>query len=174
MRIFHKHLGLLAVERAEQGELTAVMTVLEDAAAWLHSIGIRYQWPSPLHEGSWNRTREGIEKGHVYLVRTSDGCPIGTARVEWTDKYGAWSGFPKDAGYVRSFATVRSVRGHGVGAALLEWAQQHIRSRRRRYLRLRCCGINAELCEYYEARGFTFCGQVQGGMWLASLYQMEL
>jgi GNAT superfamily N-acetyltransferase len=167
-------LGLITLEKAEREDLSLVMGILDDAAAWLHSRGIDYQWPSPVPESSWDRTERGIREGQVYLARTGDQCPVGTFRIEWRDTYEAWPHDPDYAGYVRSIAIRSSARGHNIGASMLEWARQHIRGHHRRYMRLRCCAENLNLCRYYEDLGFALQGQVQAEMWVASLYQMEV
>ena len=101
------------------------------------------------------------------------GRAIGTLRFEWSDPY-LWPHDPDDAGYVHSLATRNSVRGHGIGAALLEWAKEHVRARGRSRMRLDCWGNNAALCAYYERLGFTFCRQVEHPRFCANLYEMLL
>jgi GNAT superfamily N-acetyltransferase len=162
------------MEQARPEDLDVVMGVLNDATAWLHAVGIDYQWKYPLPQSSWDRTARGLDHGETFLARGPDGRAIGTLRLEWTDKYGAWPVAPDVAGYMRSLATTANVRGTGIGAILVRWACQQAADRERRYLRLRCCGENPVLCRFYEGLGFQLRGHVQEKAWAAALYELEL
>ena len=166
--------GPVTIERVSREDLDVVMGVLNDATAWLHRAGASNQWQYPLPRSSWDRTARGLDDGEVFLARGQDGKAIGTLRLEWTDRYGAWPVEPDAAGYMRSLATTASVRGEGIGAVLVDWAGAQVVERGRRYLRLRCCGENPALCRYYEGLGFQFRGHVQEAAWAAALYELDL
>jgi len=166
---------LIIVEQAKEEDLELVMELIAEASAWLHSIGVDYQWPSPPPRSSWDRARHGIAEREVYLVRLrADGRTVGTYRFEWVDRYGAWKDYSDDAGYMRGLVTHSSARGMGVGVAMLQWAREHIRSHNRKFMRLRCCAINPFLVQYYASNGFAFCGVAPGQLWPSALFQAEL
>ena len=172
MSILQSGLGPLVLEPARPEDLPVVMGILDECAAWLHSRGIA-QWalPQPPHE--WERMGVQIALGHVTLVRLeADRSLIGTLRVEWEDTE-LWPDDPLGGGYVHSLAIRNHARGHKVGESLLQWAQEQIASRGRKYIRLDCWAENLQLCRYYEGLGFRRCGDFQRGAWSGALYEKE-
>ncbi len=155
-------LGAISIEAAKPEDLSAVIEIIDAAAAWLHSKGNTRQWPS-----TYARTH-----ACACLARLADGSAIGTLRFEWHDA-DLWCNDPAGGGYVHSFATHPRVRGHQIGAAMLTWAKEHVRARGRRYLRLDCWGGNQPLCDYYTRLGFAFCGFVREGDWADALFQID-
>ncbi len=165
-------LGPVLLETALPEELPVVMGILDECAAWLHARGIA-QWalPQPPHE--WEKMRGQIARGNVFLARReADRSLIGTLRIEWEDAR-LWPDDPIGGGYVHSLAIRSSVRGHRIGAGLLQWAQGRIADRGRKYLRLDCWKENAALCRYYESLGFRRCGDFEIGAWTGALYEKE-
>jgi len=170
--MFQSDLGLILLETARPEDLPIVMGILDECAAWLHSRGIA-QWalPQPPHE--WEKMRVQISLGHVYLARMeADRSLVGTLRIEWEDAF-LCPNDPAGAGYVHSLAIRDSVRGHQVGAGLLQWAQEQIAERGRKYIRLDCWAKNPRLRRYYEDLGFRRCGDFQRGAWSGALYEKE-
>lgn len=166
-------MGDLLVKPAQHDELPRVMGVLDEAAALLQARGIA-QWPSPQPPLIWAVIEREIARGQVYLARVPpEEDPIGTLRFTWSDRE-LWPQDPEGAGYVHHLAIRNHVWGYGIGAALLEWAQQQIRQHPKRHMRLDCWGENPALCRYYERLGFTFCGHARQGDYLAALYQREV
>lgn len=112
--------------------------------------------------------------GHVSLARMeADRSLVGTLRIEWEAPH-LWPDDPMDGGYVHSLAIRNHVRGHQIGAGLLQWAQGQIADRGRRYIRLDCWKENAMLCRYYENLGFRRCGDFETGGWVGALYEKEV
>jgi GNAT superfamily N-acetyltransferase len=159
MTAWQSSLGALTIEQATPDELSLVMEIIDEAAAWLHAGGITEQWSSPMSQAAWDRLASRIADGNVFLARLPNGQAVGTLRFDWRDDE-LWRHDPEGGGYVHSFAIRNSARGHGVGAAMLEWAKQHVRERGRKYLRLDCWGANKRLCEHYSELGFTYRGTV--------------
>ncbi len=166
-------LGPVTLRPAEPDELDAVFDILQDAAAWLVSRGID-QWPSPIPEVERLPLARHIAEGDLYLARLQPvGRAVGTLYFRWIDPE-LWHDEKGEAGYVHSLAIHRSVRGFGMGAAILEWAKAHIRERGKKYLRLDCVADNPALNRYYQERGLVLIGQVQYENYAASLYQVEV
>jgi GNAT superfamily N-acetyltransferase len=154
------------VRVAGLADLETVRALLEEASAWLRSRGIE-QWPR-----SWGDEWivPALGAGETWLVER-DGRAIATVTVQWSDE-ATWGARPPDAGYVHRLA-VR--RGHpGLGRQLLEWAAAHAVSRRRSLLRLDCWSGNERLRAYYEAAGFTYCGDASESTWTVSRYERRL
>jgi len=153
MSTLQSALGPLRLETAHLDELPVVMGILDECAAWLHSRGIA-QWalPQPPHE--WEKVRAQIALGHVTLARLE---------ADYSDV----------AGYVHALAICNHVRGHQIGADLLQWAQRQIAGRGRKYIRLDCWKENAHLRHYYENLGFQYCRDFTDGKWSGALYEKE-
>ena len=158
---------------ARPDEHDVVMEILGDAAAWLNARGIR-QWSSPPPRGLWSLVEREIRKQQVYLARSvKDGQAVGMVRFEWTTPR-LWRGYSDDAGYVYSLAIRSRVAGFGIGALILEWAKEHIRSQGKQFIRLDCLATNLKIREYYEKLRFTFRGLATQEDYHAALYEMRL
>jgi len=137
---------------ATADDLPAVLGVLDEAAAWLWSQGIR-QWPE-YFEPQWVIPR--LEAGETWLA-WSGGEAMGTFALQWVDV--AWSDHhDDDAGYVHRLAVRRSAAG--LGRLLLDDAAALVRDAGRHYLRLDCMSTNDTLRAYYAGLGFEPRGDV--------------
>lgn len=128
-----------------------MLAVLNDAARRLQERSIS-QWPDTF-EADW--VMPDIVSGATWVARRG-GVPIATITVGWTDPL-----WPDDglAGYVHRLA--RSDDAPGVGDLVLRWADQRIRARQRRFMRLDCVASNAGLRAFYATRGFVYRGATE-------------
>ncbi|MFI7617418.1 GNAT family N-acetyltransferase [Nonomuraea terrae] len=131
-----------------------VLSVLDEAAGWLHGRGIS-QWPARF-EAVW--VQDAICRGETWLVATGDEV-AGTVTLDWSDPL--WADHDDSAGYVHRMAVRRSAAG--LGARILDWAAHAARQRGARSLRLDCVRSNARLRAYYKAHGFAHRGDVPVG-----------
>jgi len=163
---------LVAVPR----ELDDVLSVLDDAAAWLQSGGV-VQWP-PRFEPSW--VEGALRRGETWLVRVGETISA-TVTLDQADS--VWDGLPGRALYVHRMAVRREAAG--LGGAILTWAAGVARERDRESLRLDCVASNARLRGYYEAAGFVHRGDAtvagapgqrldEGPVTLVSRYELRL
>jgi hypothetical protein len=137
---------------ATADDLAAVLGILDEAAAWLWSQGIR-QWPESF-EPQWVLPR--LEAGDTWLA-WSGGEAVGTFTLQWDDA--AWSDHTDDdAGYVHRLAVRRSVSG--LGRELLGRAGGLVRDAGRHFVRLDCVTANETLRAYYAGLGFEPRGEV--------------
>jgi len=137
---------------ATADDLAAVLGILDEAAAWLWSEGIR-QWPE-YFEPQWVLPR--LEAGETWLA-WSGGETVGTFTLQWDDA--AWSDHhDDDAGYVHRLAVRRSAGG--LGRVLLDEAAAMVRDAGRHCVRLDCVTANATLRAYYTGLGFEPRGEV--------------
>ena len=137
-------------QAAAPAQLDDVLSVLNEAAAWLHARGVS-QWPERF-EPSW--VEGAIGRGETWLVSV-DGTLSGTVTLDWSDPI--WS----DAGaaaYLHRMAVRREAAG--LGAAILAWAAGAARRHGQTALRLDCVASNDRLRAYYEAAGFVHRGDV--------------
>ncbi|HZC06136.1 MAG TPA: GNAT family N-acetyltransferase [Ktedonobacterales bacterium] len=157
--------GRYHLTRAAEADAATLVALYDEAAAWLTAGGLR-QWAP----GQFTPVMvvEELRVGHaVYLLRRDDE-PVGKLTLQWDDPE-MWGERSPDAGYVHGLCVRRAVAGLGVGAALLDWAGQRVRTSGRRWLRLDCMAANPALRAYYERLGFTYRGEAEEG-W-AALYE---
>jgi len=160
----------LSIVQAHPDDLATIISIVEEAAHWLHRRGITGQWPLTFPP---EYLAPHVAKGDYYLVLLGD-QPVGTCMLLWADPE-VWGDVPNDAGYVHGLAIRRSVGGRGVGRAMLRWAEQTAAAAGKRYLRLDCWGENHELRRYYERAGFASRGVIDtGGGWMCALFEKEL
>lgn len=109
----------------------------------------------------------------MYLVH-SQGEIVGTVRISDSDPT-VWADDPAPAVYVHSLAVVRSHKGEGLGAKILNRVQLDAIARGRLRLRLDCLSTNQDLRHYYEMLGFSHRGdttqQYRGREWVTSRYE---
>jgi len=140
------------VRVATADDLAAVLGILDEAAAWLWSQGIR-QWPE-YFAPQWVLPR--LEAGETWLAWSS-GEAVGTFTLQWEDV--AWSDHhDDDAGYVHRLAVRRGSKG--LGRVLLGRAADLVRDEGRHFLRLDCVSANEALRAYYAGLGFEPRGEV--------------
>jgi GNAT superfamily N-acetyltransferase len=136
---------------AVPGQESDVLSVLNEAAAWLAGQGIS-QWP-PRFELPW--VQGAIYRGETWLV-AEDGRISATVTVDWSDP--AWGDAGGSAGYLHRMAVRR--RAAGLGTVILDWAAGLARRHDRSALRLDCVASNDRLRAYYEAAGFAWRGDI--------------
>jgi GNAT superfamily N-acetyltransferase len=137
---------------AAPGQVDEVLTVLDEAAAWLRGRGVE-QWPARF-ERSW--VEGAVSRGETWLALVG-GTVSGTVTLDHSDP--VWDGLPGAAAlYVHRMAVRRPAAG--LGAVILEWAAGVARRQGREALRLDCVAANRRLRAYYEAAGFAHRGDV--------------
>lgn len=164
-------------------QLDEALDLLDDASAWLRSKGIAGQWPTSFRDPSAsdvNRDRIGelrkyADLGQLWVLRDSGhgGQAVATATVthlpdmdfasQWPDGTSGhhFSASLWDARYLCRMAAARSVSGHGVGAAMVDFAGWLARNAGVSVLRLDCSKTNAKLHAYYEGIGFKRVGTAE-------------
>jgi GNAT superfamily N-acetyltransferase len=168
--------GTAEFQVAAPGQLDDVLTVLDEAAAWLRSREV-VQWPSRF-EPSW--VQGAVHHGEVWLVRVR-GTISATVTLDQADR--VWDGVPGSALYVHRMAVRRQAAG--LGAVILARAAALARERDLGALRLDCVASNGRLRAYYEAAGFVHCGDVtvagapgqrldEGPVTMVSRYELRL
>ena len=107
LRVHVTEAGAVEVRAATADDLAAVLGILDEAAAWLWSQGIR-QWPQ-YFEPQWVLPR--LDAGETWLAWSGSEA-VGTFTLQWDDA--AWSDHhDDDAGYVHRLAVRRSAAGLG-------------------------------------------------------------
>jgi hypothetical protein len=163
------------IRPAGPDEVDAAGGVLAEVTAWLGSKGI-VQWPARF---STEFLLGCAERGELYVV-VAGGDIVGTVTLQWSDP--TFWGDRADAGFVHRLAVSRS--HSGLGPTIMNWAEQQVVDRGRRFVCLDCLSDNARLRRYYEELGFRAVGEIAGpaghptdprlGGWRAALYEKKV
>jgi GNAT superfamily N-acetyltransferase len=105
------------ISRATPADLDDVLDILNEAARWLSSRGIK-QWPTDGFPR--DLIARDIAYGEVYIARR-DRRAVGTFTLQWSDEL-FWPGAAEAAGYIHRIAVRREARG--LGLELLKFAER--------------------------------------------------
>ena len=143
-------------------DVDVVLDLLAEAAAWTASRGYP-NWPARF---SPRLIAGNARAGQLYLAEIA-GEPVGTVTLLDRDpQFWGDEGDDGRAGYVHRLVVRRDHGGRGLGARLLAWSAESIRSGGRSELRLDEVTHNAPLRHYYEASGFAYAREIEGE-WVA-------
>lgn len=138
-------------------DLPTVLGMLDSAVAWLVSHGRTGQWgtePWSSRPASVQRIAEMLADAEPWILEI-DGEPAGTLVLDSEPGTGV-APVDEPEVYIRLLVTDRRFGGHGVGAALLEYATEETRRRGVDLLRVDCfAGSGGRLVAYYTRQGFT-------------------
>ena len=153
-----------------------VLDLLAEAAEWTAARG-HPNWPARF---STRLITKAIDAGELFVAEI-DSRTVATLQLQWSDpRFWGDIDADADAGYVHRLAVRRTDAGHGLGARLLDWADQQIRARDRSWLRIDVVSGNAPLRRYYESVRFLYRHDVEGEFvtndgerrrWKTSLYE---
>lgn len=142
----------LTVRRASTSDVLAVVTLLNEASAWLAAVGTN-QW----HYGARiERIIAGVESDTVWMAER-DQHAVGTITVDDFADPEFWlpEDNPGDALYVHRTVVARAAAGQRIGAALFNWASLRAEASGLAWLRLDAWATNTQLQSYYLAHGWT-------------------
>lgn len=139
-------------------DVPAVLALLDGAVAWLTGQGRTEQWGAEPFSGLPERVAQVEKYARAYLVRvaeTEEGRVAGVCVLaEKPQEYVPPAGEPEL--YVRLLVTDRTLRGGGVGAALVADARAEAVRRGVGLLRVDCFGGgDGALAAQYERLGFA-------------------
>jgi GNAT superfamily N-acetyltransferase len=152
-KILQTDVGDLVVTRATTDQASLVLELRDDLASWMLEQGIE-QWRPGELPLEWIQTCAA--EGWVYVVRCEERV-IGSVTIVWGDPL-MWGEESAPAGYIHMLMVDRFIAGHGIGRALLAWAEHFIRRSGRRLARLDCVRTNRPLRGYYERSGYALVG----------------
>jgi GNAT superfamily N-acetyltransferase len=153
--------GELQIAQAEPEDLAAVLDIFDDVVAWLVAQGSVKQWgttPFSANPRLVERFREHIAND-TFLIALKEEKAVGAICLNFSYPPYCWQGAPNDCAYVHPFGTSPSVRGQGIGSALLRCAEDYARRHNKPYLRLDCFAGTPKLLAYYESEGFEARGE---------------
>ncbi|WP_230873622.1 GNAT family N-acetyltransferase [Paenibacillus woosongensis] len=108
----------------------------------------------------------------VYLAEWNNEI-VGTYTLTWSDPL-IWQELDNlESGYIHRFAVNRKYRGLDIGKYLLKSAEQQIRIKGKKWIRLDCMAENPRLNQYYGDYGFQYIRRIDGEGWSANLYEKQ-
>lgn len=127
-----------------------ITNLLKSAASWLKENQID-QWGFLLSGGEDAEIKEAIMTEKTFIVKDQDQI-IGTftlylSQNEW-DK-DIWGVQEDNAVYLHRLATDRSLKGNGLGKAMINWTKEYLKEQNVSILRLDCVGFNQKLNQFY-------------------------
>jgi len=147
----------LQVRRGTEADKATVISLIDEAAAWLDSLGID-QWarPWPTRAKRDERVVNGLRSGDTWMVQDS-GLVIGTITYRSSGNEDLWTSVDRaePAVYISRLMVTRSYAGLGIGSSLIDWAgKRAARAWDAQWIRVDVWTTNEALHNYYEKRGF--------------------
>lgn len=156
---------LLSAEKAVAHDAPSLLALRHALEDWLESKSVE-QWGRG--EVSLSDVERQVADGEWRVVRDRDGLQA-ALRLLWSDEP-VWQHQNTFAAYVHGLMVHRAAAGHGVGAALLRWAEVQARQAEAPYLRLDCVESNTRLRAFYAALGFEEVGRRDfDGPWFSAV-----
>lgn len=169
------------IRPAVSGDAEHILSVSDEAAAWLVEHGLSEQWGA-----------EPPSSEPVFVARVSSWITDGEAVVAIDSNsdvhgYAVTGSFPppymdpivakravEDAYYVYTVASRMRPESRGAGRSLLMWALEQARAFGVTYLRLDCWAENAPLRAYYQNLGFEECDTYVDEGWSGAVMQLRV
>jgi|SRR5690606_7530295 GNAT superfamily N-acetyltransferase len=143
----------ITIRQAGAHDTESIAELWTEASRWLASRGYS-QWQYPVRIDGIARD---VAAGTVWLAEHDNGELVGTITIDSTSSSGLWR--PEelvDAIIIHRFVVRRRYTGCGIGARLLQHAEDIGRQHARRWIRLDAWTDNTDLHRYYRRAGFRF------------------
>lgn len=143
--------------------------VMKRAAEWLVERGMPLWQPSDFENGQF---LDSISKEDLITAYVDD-TVAGAMVLQWEDTE-FWPHSRGDSGFIHKLCVERRFAGKGVAGALVEWAKNEVRARKRAFLRLDCSADRPKLCHVYENLGFSRVDRRMVGPYDIAFYEMRV
>ncbi|MGI2297964.1 GNAT family N-acetyltransferase [Paenibacillus sp. GXUN7292] len=158
----------LIITHATIDDAPIILSLWKGSAEWLQSNNIK-QWNPEAF--SLEQVLKFVNDGSDVYLATIDNEIAGTYLITWQDPF-IWKELDNsDAGYIHKFAVNRKFKGKGIGSKLLRSAEEQIRDKGKKYIRLDCMADNNRLNQYYRDAGYQFVRRLDSEGWSAHLYE---
>lgn len=153
---------MIELRRGSPDDELTLLTLFDEAVAWLVERGQPEQWGSdPWSESERHRTAVADMAARPgFVIAEEDGEPVGALIVGERMPYAPEA--PEPELYVRLLITSRSRRGHDLGGLLVERAREEARASGVELLRVDCYAAPT-LIAWYERHGFSAVERVAVG-----------
>ncbi|MFC5451300.1 GNAT family N-acetyltransferase [Paenibacillus aestuarii] len=161
----------LDIRRAVLADAETIRGLLVGAAQWIQRTKGVDQWRE--ERFTYAYVSEVIERYEVFVAQMGE-VVVGCFSVQWEDRVIWGDQFHENAGYVHRLAVSRAHPNMGIGARLINWAEDYVKNQGKSWLRLDCMAENAALNRYYVREGFALRGRYDGEGWSAHLYERHV
>lgn len=150
------------IRKAEFLEVDLVRQWIVDTARWLNSKNIS-QWERFLVYSATEVCLKDWCNEKLYVLLNSEDIVVGAmsfGTVEEVD-IRLWTKDYEDAYYIHRLVIGEEFRNKKYGQYLINWAREICKEENKK-LRLNCVEDNKYLFNYYENKGFKYCGKKLG------------
>lgn len=145
---------------AAQGDVTAILDLINWSAKWLRERKNTDQWarPWPNESARDARVKQGIKNRLTWMVEDHQGALVGTVTCREKGSSKLWNRreLLQPAVYVSRLIVAREHAGQHVGSALLDWAgQRGMEQWGATSIRVDVWTTNHGLHAYYRRNGFS-------------------
>lgn len=133
---------------AKADDLDEIVKLIRELSGWLRTKGVQ-QWSDAF---SRSILEEEISRDELYVLHDKNQI-IGTV-VLGKDAGELWSDSSAKAIYLSRLAVIRARAGHGLGEAIMSWAERKVQQNGADSLRLVCDASNPFLPTYYKNLGY--------------------
>jgi len=166
--------GSLRIRPGDETDAPIVVTIFNEAVAWLVARGQTGQWgAAPFSERPGIRERvRGFMIGGGLHIAERDGAPVGVLVVGPAPAYVPPASVPDL--YIILLLSSRRLAGHGIGHALVTRAVELGYERNAEILRVDCWAHAPGLVRWYEKEGFERSGRFELNGWQGQVFTMQL
>ena len=146
----------LELRPATFAQLKEIVSLIDDSADWLRSRGID-QWdkPWPNRAGRDSRIEAHLQAGKTWIAWDGDVAAATITADHHPDPHWPEPLQREPAVYLHRLVVDLPYRGHGLGAALIDWAgQDALRRHGVPFIRVNAWTTNRRLHRYYEELGY--------------------
>ncbi|MBI9014817.1 MAG: GNAT family N-acetyltransferase [Clostridiales bacterium] len=144
----------IEIRPADIHDLDNILTILDNAALWLHEIGITNQWTPGEAFVDDGYFKNSILQNYFFVALNKNEI-VGAFLIRWSDE-DLWGFNDDNAGYIHHLVIDRNCSVKSLGSKLLSFAEDKIRDNGKRYIRLDCIENNQKLNQYYLERNYKF------------------
>ena len=130
------------------GDFDAILEIRDQVAVDLLGRGVHWN-PNVL---SRSQLADWSDRGVLFVAEIKNEV-VGSIAV-WRRDPGCWWPVEDRAGYVRDLMVHPRLRGRGIGATVLRWAEKYAGGVGLQRVRLDCLSSNDRLCRYYKEAGY--------------------
>lgn len=149
----------LQVRPGDDDDEAAVLSLFDEAVEWLVERGLSGQWgeqPFSARPEMRNLVKRTLRENEIRVAEHEQQV-VGVVAVGTCPPY--VPGNPVPELYVSLLLSSRRLRGHGIGAQLLDLACELARQRGRLMVRVDCWADSPRLVSFYEKQGFSRAGR---------------
>jgi GNAT superfamily N-acetyltransferase len=158
------------IRSIHESELERFSGILQEVASWLEARG-EPLWPLASIQPEALLRKNKLDEFYLGFVSAElASCMIlqDLDQAFWPDDTVG------EALYLHKLAVRREFAGLGLSQLMLDWAKAKALEQGRRFLKLDTVSSMPKLNKLYKDYGFSYCGEKQVGIYLVSLYQLDL